>query len=76
MGENLEVVGREMSRCSRREPQRVSTSWKEEKKDVEKQEYVLKTRRRECLNSVLRRKKLNGSAKRYEFLASPFDIHP
>ena len=33
MGENLEVVGREMSRCSRREPQRVSTSWKEEKKD-------------------------------------------
>ena len=49
MGESLEVVGREMSRCSRREPQRVSISWKEEKKDVKKQEYVLKTRRRECV---------------------------
>ena len=49
MGENLEAVGREMSRCARREPQRVSTNWKEEKKDIEKQENVPQTRRRECV---------------------------
>ena len=49
MGENLEAVGREMSRCARCEPQRVSTSLKEEKKDIEKQENVPKTRRRECV---------------------------
>ena len=49
MGENLEAVGREMSRCARHEPQRVSTNWKEEKKDIEKQENVPQTRRRECV---------------------------
>ena len=49
MGENLEAVGREMSRCARHEHQRVSTNWKEEKKDIEKQENVPQTRRRECV---------------------------
>lgn len=49
VGENFEADSREESRGSGCELQGPSTCWKQkEKKDAEKHEYVLKTKRRKC----------------------------
>lgn len=59
MGENFEADSREESRGSECELQGPSTCWRQkEKKDAEKHEYVLRTKRRSALKRGMNNQKL------------------